>query len=74
MFQENNNVNEIAKKLSANNFYVQISIQNGKKLNKKILNILDDIYMIDYKVKLGIINISLALELFIINFVNRYFN
>ena len=72
LFKNNNNVIEISNKLKANKIRVKIVLQKVKKI-KNILNILDDIYNLDYKIKSNQIDKKLAIEFFIINF-SKYLN
>lgn len=71
LFNNGNNIIEIANKLRANKIRVKIVIGKAKKI-KNIFNILDDIYNVDYKIKSNQIDKMLATELFIINFCKKY--
>lgn len=71
LFKNGNNVIEIANKLKANKIRVKIVLKKTKKI-KNILNILDDIYEIDFKIKSSQIDKKTAIEFFIINFSRKY--
>ena len=66
---EFNNTKKIANLLKVHEFRV-ISVikKNIININQKIMNILDNIYYLDYNIKNSKINSNIALELFIINF------
>lgn len=74
LFDKEQNVIKVANQLKANIIRVKIVLNKIKKIKKNILNILDDIYYMDCKIKSNQIDKNLAFEMFIINFEKKYFN
>lgn len=68
-----NSNDEIAKKLGIHPYRVKLAMNNLFHINYyQTLNILDALYELDFKIKKGEIDPSLALELFILNFKDKY--
>lgn len=65
-------ITEIATSLHQNEFRIKKVYQSSKKFKNKLIDILDEIYSIDFKIKSGQADHSLLTELFIINFKNKY--
>lgn len=63
---------DIANKLKASEARVRVSLMCSKAIKKHLINILDDLYYLDYKIKSSQIDRFYALELFINNFKNKY--